>query len=347
MRIILSSTLIFVFIFTLLALAKPTFDNTPVTLSWSFLPNTLVGCMGTAGVCLDGKYYQICGCSGGYQDYDRAQIFDGVSWSQSPCQHPMGVFDHSVAVWNNKIVVSGGGSYPPPSWCNYTTLYDPTAQTWVQSTPMPQSYMEATAMASVGDKCYLFGGWNGLNSLHNTYAWSPGDAAMVPKTNMPDVRSAPAAATYNGKIYIFGGSINYTAVGNNIWEYNPSSDSWTVKSTTLIQATGGATAVTIGDKIYVMGGFNINDDGTNTVQVYDPINNTISLGPPLLYATSGHAAGGYTIPLSNSTYMGKIFISGGGWSIIPYNTAILGTVTGVTFNKVQPESLGVLKALYK
>jgi N-acetylneuraminic acid mutarotase len=341
--------LLFIVLFALSTFAETKIDNLNIkptqTLSWSTLPNTLVGCMAVAGACMNGNYYQIGGVWGSYSTYKYAQIFDGATWTQSTCFHPDGIDSHSAAVWNNKIVISGGGSYNPPSHIySYTTIYDPVAQTWTVSTPMARSMIDTT-MASLNNKCYLFGGYDG-DSFNSTYCWTPGDASMSVKANMPAPCANVACAVYNGKIYLFGGYSFPTQVYKSIWEYNPNNDSWVVKSATLSDNTAGAVAVPIGDLIYILGGFNLSQSEMNKVEIYNPVSDSITSGTPMPYSTSRHAAAGYTIPLSNTTYTGKIYVSGGGWSDDPYSTAIMGTVSGVYCSKVQQSSLGAIKASF-
>ena len=319
-----------------------------LTLSWNTLPNTLTGCLLTAGVYLNGKYYQICGCCGIGQTYKYAQIFNGVSWSQSQAQHPVGISDFSAAVWNNKIITTGGISYIPPTMTyDYTTVFDPAASTWVQSTPMPQSGICDASMASANGKCYLFGGGTGMLTLNTTYSWIPGVASMVQMANMPGARYCMSCSRFGNKIYLFGGYDGGMIRRDNIWEYNTISNTWSVKSTALLYPTEGAAAVTIADKIYIIGG-DVNGMGeTNIVQIYSPNDNTISLGTPILYNACYQAAAGYTSYQANGEYTGQIYVSGGGYSYAPYSSANIGTVTGTVPPYVQPASLGQIKANYK
>jgi len=330
-----------------LSFAAEKWWNLPDSLSWSALPYTLYACQGTAGAYLNGKYYQICGFMS-TNDYRYMQIYSGSSWTQSPTMHPEGIHNHSAAVCNGKIIVSGGENLDLPSGSyDYTTIYDPSGLTsWTQSTPMPQTSMSYTAMASANNICYLFGGKRGASFLSTTYEWTPGVASMTPKSDMPAPRRSMAVAECNGKIYAFGGCVENTSY-NNIWEYNPSSNSWIVKTALLNTPRHAATAVTIGNKIYIIGGASNGSVILNTVEVYDVTNNTISSGLPLLYITAYHASAGYASPTSNTTYTGHIYVSGGTYIGYSLRIANLGTVTGVSCVKVEPASLGNIKAQYR
>jgi len=319
----------------------------PDTLTWSVLPNTLVACRYTAGAYFSGKFYQICGMDLNYQDYKYIQIYDGSGWSQSISSHPMGICTHSAAVWNGKIVISGGSSQATPGgYYDYTTMYDPIDTSWIVSTPMPQDGMCFTGMATVNGKCYLFGSEGPGSTLDTTYEWVPGAPNMTSKASMPAPRCDMAVAECNGKMYLFGGRQEPNLFFNSIWEYNPVSNSWIIKNATLSTNRIGAGAVTIGTKIYVIAGRSNWNAYLNSVDIYDIISDTISTGTSLLNPISSFATAGYFIQDSNTTYTGHIYVSGGSNGSTTYNTAYLGTVSGVYCNKVQPTSLGNLKALY-
>jgi len=313
----------------------------PASLSWSPLPNTLVGCSSTAGTYFTGSFYQICGYLGApFMDYQYIQIFNGATWIQSSSSHPGGgVHLHSAAVWNGKLVISGGQSQS--SFYNFTSIYDPSGSSWIQSTPMPISNLCSTAMASVNNKCYMFGGLQGNSYYNTTYQWTPGDSAMVPKASMPGARRGLAVAECNGLIYAFGGSSDPTTETNTIWVYNPINNSWVTKQATLIYPVRSATAVTIGNYIFILGGFG-GQQPQSSVEVYDTISDQISLSTPLPIASGGHASAGYITENSNTSYTGHIFVSGGSLGTGAY----IGTVSGVYCNKVEPTTLGNLKALY-
>jgi N-acetylneuraminic acid mutarotase len=314
--------------------------KTPDTLSWSSLPNTIQGCSYTAGAYLDGNFYQICGMDPNTLMYPYMQVFNGSSWSLAGWHPAGGISNHSAAVWNNKIVVSGGYIVENPHYFGYTTVFSPSDNSWIQSTPMAVPNNLNTAMACVNGKCYIFGG---NITPTSTYYWTPGDANMLPRAAIPNNRSAASAAVYNGKIYLFGGN------NTSILLYDPDADSWTTKTAVLNPMRNRAVAVTIGDLIYIIGGLT-GSSVLNEVKIYNPINDTITDGPPLPYITFGHAAAGTLIPNGKcTTYTGKIYVSGGSNTIM-YDmallTAELGTVTGVNPVKVEPTSLGNIKALY-
>ena len=326
-------------------LTKPWWKS-PDTLIWTPLPNTLVGCSSTAGTYLDGKFYQICGYQGS-SAYQYMQIYNGASWSQSNAFHPVGgVYGHSATVWNGIIVISGA-AHAPTDFYNYTSVYDPGNNTWTQSTQMPyvSSFIHGSAMASSNNKCFLFGGApdSGI-PFGFCWNWTPGDTSMNGITGMPAPRNRPAAAECNGLIYVFGGreTVEFFSGKDTIWAYNPLTNYWLVKSAHLLTSRDYATAVSIGNLIFVIGGVGTSQNPLNSVEIYDTTTDTITQGTPLPIPSAGHASAGYTTENSNTSYTGHIYISGGSLGTGAY----LGTVSGVYCIKVQPVSLGNLKALY-
>jgi N-acetylneuraminic acid mutarotase len=338
MRIIINIALLSLLVLTSVAITKPTFENASEALTWYLLPPNLVNCTQTAGAYYNGLYYQVCGLNG-LSPYSHMLIYNGSSWSVSSATHPGGgVYYHSAAVLNGKIIVSGGPSLQE-SHHDYTTVYDPSTSSWTNSTPMPAVEMSGTAMATYQGKCYLFGGIVGGTIVSgNSYRWTPDDSAMTKLTGMPAARCGMAVTEWNGKIYLFGG-LDYAKNATwSIWEYNPIPDSWSVKPCQLIVPVASATAFTVGDEIYIIGGYPLS---RTNVQVYDTVRGTITTSTSLPVSTGGHASAGYVTENGNASYTGHIYVSGGDLGLGAY----LGIVGDYNY-EVQPASLGSIKACY-
>ncbi len=338
MRIITNIALLSLLVLTSVALAKPTSENTPETLTWNPLPPTLVSCMKPAGVYYNGLYYQICGLNG-VSPYSHMLIYNGF-WSASAATHPGGgVYDHSAAVLNGKIIVSGGATQQGICY-NYTTVYDPATSSWTTSTPMPVAGLRGTAMVSTRGKCYLFGGIVGGQTVHNGIGrWTPGDTAMTRIQGLPTARCYMAAAECNGKIYVFGGLDSAKNGTWTIWKYDPKIDTWSTEPCQLIVPVASATAVTVGYKIYIIGGYPYS---RTNVQVYDTVKHAITTSTSLPVSTGGHASAGHFISSGNGFYSGLIYVSGGDLGLGAYRG-----IVGDYDNEVQPASLGSIKACYR
>ncbi len=102
---------------------------------------------------------------------------------------------------------------------------------------------------------------------------------------LDEARSHPAVATYQGKIYAFGGggpnfkSLNSTVV------YDPTLNQWESRSPMPTKRSGTA-AFCVGDAIYIIGGGYKKPDGNfqflTTVEIYYPETDTWEKGPDML-----------------------------------------------------------------
>jgi N-acetylneuraminic acid mutarotase len=110
-----------------------------------------------------------------------------------------------------------------------------------------------------------------------------------------------SAATVNGKIYVFGGIPNDNSdVAATVEEYDPNTDTWTVKSTMPAPAWNMAIAAVNG-KIYVFGGQH-GMQNLASVYMYDPAGNTWTQKT--------------TWPTADNTY-GRLATSSGNLILIP------------------------------
>ncbi|MES2797286.1 MAG: kelch repeat-containing protein [Bacteroidota bacterium] len=130
------------------------------------------------------------------------------------------------------------------------------------------------------------------NPLTNEWKWLKGDNFIysnsvfgvqgIPKTNnKPGGRIKSISWTYNGKLYLFGGAIEFNMI-NELWVYNPNTNNWTwLKGANTINQVGnygvkgvstntnipGArrSSVTwqLDNKLYLFGGFGYDIASTN------------------------------------------------------------------------------------
>jgi hypothetical protein len=134
--------------------------------------------------------------------------------------------------------------------------------------------------AVVNDKIYAIGGsvqGNNPNSegiVNTTEEYDPATNKWIFKSSMPTSRYNFAIATYQGKIFCFGGITNWdsgrTTITNITEVFDPATDTWTTKKPMPIATCGQANV--LGNKIYVIG------DGSNgtITQVYEPANDSWS-----------------------------------------------------------------------
>lgn len=166
------------------------------------------------------------------------------------------------------------------------------AQKWVQLAPFPEPSEELYGMAS-GGKLYVFGGlgpaWTPKGLV---YEYDPGGDTWSKKKNMPLLSHHTALVEIKGKIYVIGGFTKpekgptaWVPI-DNLWEYDPSADSW--KALAPMPSKRGATMAAVwGGKIYVIGGASAHPGSkggvvhparphraVDTNEVYDPATNT-------------------------------------------------------------------------
>lgn len=147
----------------------------------------------------------------------------------------------------------------------------------------------------------------------------------VSKVNMPTARNSLMTGTVNGKIYAIGGSSYYfdeeygctrPQYLSTVEEYNPLSDTWTIKSDMDIGMESAGAAV-VNNKIYIVSGYNrFINPGTfdlflNSVKEYNPATDTWTEKANIITPRWD---------LTTSAVNGKIFAIGGCNCFEIYNT---------------------------
>ncbi|MEW5760666.1 MAG: kelch repeat-containing protein, partial [Candidatus Thermoplasmatota archaeon] len=206
-----------------------------------------------------------------------------------------------ASVYNDdKILLFGG--YDGSAYKGDTWFYDLSDEEWTQESPSNKPFPRAGhAMASVynDDKVVLFGGYDGINRLDDTWVYDLSDKQWTKKDidAKPSARSAHAMATiYNDdKIVLFGG-YDGSACRGGTWVYDLSDDQWEEKSPSNEPSPRRKHAMATiynDDKVVLFGGkgsVSHNDD----TWIYDLNNNQwykkFSSNKPS--ARSAHAIGG-------------------------------------------------------
>jgi N-acetylneuraminic acid mutarotase len=180
---------------------------------------------------------------------------------------------------------------------------------WFKAAPFPEPQEELYGLAMNG-KMYVIGGFGKTGEPQGLmYEYDPGPDKWTKKKNMPVSVHHQAQATYQGKIYTFGGCLRQLtgpAATDNAWEYDPAADLWKALAPMPVKMCS-AKAEQVGGKVYVIGGFTTMENGTGTRvtgmnQVYDPATNKWEQRSPMP-TTRNHAFSGVV--------NGKIYIIGG------------------------------------
>lgn len=141
------------------------------------------------------------------------------------------------------------------------------------------------ASTTMNDLLYVLGGKTVDGHTLDSFVYHPFTDIWSPIASPPfsDGVENAAAVSYQGYIYMFGGSTEpFSGAKDHVAYYDPATDSWTTLLPPMPTARGGLMAEVLGDSIYVMGGMDNNGVSLNTVEIFHPGNNTWSQGTPLL-----------------------------------------------------------------
>jgi microcystin-dependent protein/N-acetylneuraminic acid mutarotase/lipopolysaccharide export system protein LptA len=180
-------------------------------------------------------------------------------------------FDDAVDLSGGKIYELGAIGAP----AGQVAVYDPVTDAW--------STISVAGLGSVSDpgsavdvlgRIYL------INGSTSTVRYDPSTGSVTSLAAMPGAFSVGVAAAtgVDGRIYAFGGSSPGNTFTTNAQVYNPSTDTWSSVAASPLPVVDGS-AVVDGTLIYLVPGESFSLTGlreTETVQVYDTVNNTWS-----------------------------------------------------------------------
>ncbi|MFA5364913.1 MAG: kelch repeat-containing protein [Candidatus Bathyarchaeia archaeon] len=208
--------------------------------------------------------------------------YDLESWStKTSMLTPRNRF--ALTSYQNKIYCIGGITESESLGTN--EVYDPASDSWETKTAMPTPRHGLDANV-VNGKIYMISGF----IPHHLHPYNPTTFEFTDindvydiatdtwetKTPIPNPAGDYASAVVNNKIYII--SENCTQI------YNPETDTWSYGTQPLrrVDIAGGVatTGSMAPERIYVIGGRKRTLEVPYT-QIYNPINNTWSLGTPI------------------------------------------------------------------
>ena len=222
-----------------------------------------------------------------------------------------------MAVYQNKIFTFGGAGETNTNTGIVNEVYDPATDTWEtkQSMLEPRYGVEANV---VGDEIYVIGAWT--PGPLTTQVYNVANDSWYAKKPIPYPTLYYSSAVSGGKIYIIGGSGNKTG-GSSIQIYDPVNDSWSMGAPMSNSIKNAAAAATTGAnasrRIYLIGGEAYKPGKTfvlNSVQVYNPENDTWTLGAPM-----PTARGYFAVAVVNE----RIYAIGGNPSGLPLTYSYL------------------------
>jgi len=185
----------------------------------------------------------------------------------------------------------------PANVTNNMVVYDPRTDQWANAANMPSWQGRAFFTAAYGNgKIYVPGG-----SFDTTFAPTATLWAYDPTTDSWDSSLPPlpipvlaaASGVINGHLYVAGGSQRSDNILQTLFDYDIATRTWYTRTPMLAGAAFGESAV-VGGRLWVLGGGTPYHGAAapavvDTVQIYDPVSDSWSWGPPL---TGGRRLGG-------------------------------------------------------
>ncbi len=235
------------------------------------------------------------------------------------------------------IYCVGGSNFATQAVTGRVFRYDPTADviTSVSSNwPSGDAGILPGGFSVFNNTLVILGGFDVTNGVGNDQIWqfTPNPAGWVQKSShLPVPLGYLPTTTIDSLIYtgggadITGGTLTDTT---NSFVYNPVADSISTVAS-IPRATSNTRAVNFNGQMWVLGGQF--PTPSNEVDIYDPVANSWSLGPPMLTArrnaamdsdgtTRIWAAGGYDdTGVANTTT--DLFCNAGGGTPTPTPTA--------------------------
>jgi N-acetylneuraminic acid mutarotase len=226
---------------------------------------------------------------------------------------PKPVHHQAQAAFADKIYTFGGCTkqLTGTAAVDNSWEYDPATDGWKALPPLPVKMCAAEA-EELGGKIHVVGGLttfeNGMGTRVTgmNQVYDPKTSTWEQKTPMPTARNHHFSAVVNGKIYMIGGRLGSGGAGaasptDVNEEYDPATNTWTLKTPMLTPRSGGS-AVVYNGRIIAAGGELITRQLSATfraVEAYDPATDIWSILPSMPQAKHG---GGVAI-VGNRIYL--------------------------------------------
>src|SRR5665647_489032 len=192
--------------------------------------------------------------------------------------------------YGGKAVGIDGRIYVIGGFYSANNVYDPSTDNWTERTPIPNSISSNSVVyqniVAYQNKIYFIG-------ANNTEVYDPSTDSWEAKTPMP-ISISGLANLVDGKIYVISGydypNANQLMGINEV--YNIENDSWTTRASIPYPVSAYASTV-CENNIYILGGQDPalgNSMNVNFTQVYNPLNDSWSIGAPMSTKVLGATA---------------------------------------------------------
>jgi N-acetylneuraminic acid mutarotase len=137
------------------------------------------------------------------------------------------------------------------------------------------AYRTEVTAATIGDNIYVIGGIDKPgNALDMVEVYNTKNDSWKKVAPLPQPLHHSAASSFNGKIYVIGGSsssgVNWIPT-NKLFIYDPLEDKW-IEGKPMPTARGAMTANFVNGILYVIGGYSSNQI-VDVNEAYDPLSN--------------------------------------------------------------------------
>lgn len=237
---------------------------------------------------------------------------------------PIGLAKFGAAAAGGRVVAAGGYDT-----LRTVLLFDAAAGNWSSGPSLLQG-TDNVAVLAEGERIHVIGGE--ARTAHQIYdpvagTWSAGPAS-------PRIRFASAAAVLNGRLHLIGGWNYSNSASDSLAShdvFDPVAGTWTAAAP-LATARNAAAAAVLDGHIVVIGGrgpgIRANDQTSlASCEVYDPVADRWSAGPPLPQARASLAAvalggriyafGGESTPGGVRASVTRLDSLAGSWTALP------------------------------
>jgi N-acetylneuraminic acid mutarotase len=175
------------------------------------------------------------------------------------------------------------------------------AQSWSEGADMIGPRTDFTA-SNIGDDIYVIGGFDlSGDTLDVVEVYNVKNNSWKLIAPLPQGLNHAAAASYDGKIYVVGGSISSEWIpSNQLFIYDPIKNQWT-EGNPMPTPRGALNALFVNGTLYAIGGKD-NAGVSNINEAYDPLTNKW-ISKPSMPTGRHHAA--------SATVDNKIYVTGG------------------------------------
>ncbi|GAB4578513.1 MAG: kelch repeat-containing protein [Anaerolineales bacterium] len=159
---------------------------------------------------------------------------------------------HATVVFENKIIVIGGET--SDGIVSTTESYNVENNLWSALSDKPTAVTEVQAVV-LGGKIYVPGGRTANEQITDILEiFDPTENAWTTGSSLPIQLSAYGLATFEGKLYLFGGW-NGENFSDLVFSYDPDKDAW--QEVAQLPSPRGFVSVVVNmNRMFVLGGYN-------------------------------------------------------------------------------------------